>query len=81
MRRRLIPVLILAERFSIHVVTSFLDATFHKWLQSAQPGFGWEHQLVEYVSCACYARAGVDLPIIDFRIGADEGTETGGAFR
>ncbi len=81
MRRRLIPVLILAERFLIHVVTSFLDATLHKWLQSAQSGLGWEYQFVEYVSCAYHARTGVDLPIIDFRPGTDEGAEAGGTFR
>ena len=81
MRRRLIPVLILAERFSIQVVTSFLDATFRKWLQSAQPGLGLEYQFVEYVSCAFDARAGVAFPVIDFRPGADKGAETGGTFR
>jgi hypothetical protein len=35
MRRRLIPVLILAEAFSAEFVTDFLDAAWRQWVQSA----------------------------------------------
>jgi DNA processing protein len=39
MRRRLIPVLILADHFSTAVVTGFLDTALREWLQSAQSVF------------------------------------------
>src|ERR1700691_3776703 len=85
MRRRLIPVLILAEHSRQTLVTTYLDSGFGQWVESAHPLSPADSSInEEYPSAECRNRTYNSYPgmaghLTHPRPRTDEGTKAGGA--